>query len=158
MVINVQGGVYQVTDAIVSSLPGPPMILGNCDNILNNLDKMAAQSPVMKEIAEMTKKSKVFPTKKSTAKAAYARDGPEYREEYRNYDRPQLYKVNEATVYYGAMTVTSRFHNAKVTGGWFEFVRGIQYDTPPTSITSADGKYVLDPYTYKLSFTKTKGY
>lgn len=58
--------------------------------------------------------------------------------------------------YYGAMSVLSRIHDAKVDGGWFEYSRISNRDG--TEVDSPNGEYVLDPFTYKLSFTKAKGY
>jgi hypothetical protein len=59
--------------------------------------------------------------------------------------------------YYGSMTVLSRVHDAKVDGGWFEYSR-IAEKGEGTEVDSPNGQYVLDPYTYKMSFTKSKGY
>jgi hypothetical protein len=156
MVLNVQGNIYKVDNAIVSSIPNGPTQEGTCDADNEDFQRNAANlSPLMKELREHHMKR--FSGKKSTtAKAAYDRESPEY-EQYRGYEHPQPMKIDSANVYYGAMTVTSRFHNAKVSGGWFEYVRIDELGTP-TPVTSVVNKYVLDPWTYKLSFTKTKGY
>lgn len=55
--------------------------------------------------------------------------------------------------YYGAMSVLSRIHDAKVDGGWFEYSR-ISDKGDGTEVDSPNGEYVLDPWTYKLSFTR----
>lgn len=88
MVISVQGLVYAVEDAIVSSLPAGPSQESSCSS-------NPTQSLNFKETTEEFKKSPLFEgmTGSATAKAAYARDGPGPE-----YEPGQLYKVDKAVV------------------------------------------------------------
>ena len=108
------------------------------------------------------------------ANAAYYEDepgphGPEY-ERYgpgpendpaANGEPRQLWRVSHATVYYGAFTVNSREHKVKVDGGWMEYVYGYKMSSA-VPITEAEARaedaYILNPYTYKLTFFKDEKY
>lgn len=100
MVISVQGLVYAVEDAIVSSLPaGPTQDMACADLGFFGDDGFQkggqTQSPLSKEATELFKKTPLFEGKTGSAKAkaAYARDGPGPE-----YEPGQLYKVDEAVV------------------------------------------------------------
>lgn len=155
MVLSIQGQVYEVANAIVSSLPDAPVRTdGTCDEIYDDGVLPKQESPLQKEFRELRSKHPLFRSAKNIApaKAAYAPD--------HEYDHPQLYKVNSATMYYGSMVVVSREHNVKSQIGWFEHVSRIDAPANPNPVTyaQAGGHYVLDPYVYKLTFIKNKGY
>lgn len=150
MVLSVQGNVYRIEDAILASSPDAPTLEGTCD----------PDSPLREEPQIIKDLKAAFPkhrrssssTKKVPAKAAYAHEDEDPARQ------PSLKKVESAIVYYGPMTVNSRLHDVKYEDGWFEFAADVDGTIKDATPADCEGKYVLDPYTFKLTFIKHHGY
>lgn len=157
MVLNVDGTIYRVDQAVLSSTPPFPNRDDSCGGFRKKVEELPAA--VKELMALKTKKmsqSRRHTQANTPAKAAY--DGGEPGPYEPRGGAPTLYRSPYAVVYYGPMTVNSREHSTKYTQGWFEYVA--DYGTPTESITPAEaaGDYVLDPFTFKLTFIKDKAY
>jgi hypothetical protein len=158
MVLEVQGGVYEVNDAVISSPSdeSSPHLDESCGG-----DARRAALPNTLKDLQALKSTKLSKGRKGTkaaapAKLAYHSDGGE-QEPYAGAHR-QLYKAPSAYVYHGTMTVNSREHSAKYQQGNFEYVWGYSGVPEPITADETGEAYVLDPYTYKLSFFKAQAY
>jgi len=103
MVLSVQGNVYRIDDAILSSAPDAPHLDGTCSP-----DGPLREEPqIIKDLKAAFPKHRRSSNEKVPVKAAYAREDEDPARQ------PSLKKVESAIVYYGPMTVNSRLHDVK---------------------------------------------
>lgn len=184
MVLSAQGDIFSIDNAVVSGLPEDPYLDESCDYPDNGGAKKRAVGARGK-LRGGAKGKKTKAHGKILAKAAGGYSGdededegphyyeenkpryyeeenkPYYKEEPAYYEGPKLYRTPNAVVYYGPMVVNSREHATPYKQGWFEYTFNYQLANA-TLLTpsdySASEEYVLDPFKYKLSFYKGKGY
>lgn len=101
MVLTASGGIYYTDDIVLASRPIVPMIDTACGG--------------SKDKRQLRMGNKVFKGKKTSKLAA--RIAVDASVSYHGGDDKSLY-TGEATIYFGPMTINSRFHSVKYTQGW----------------------------------------
>lgn len=150
MVLSIQGDAYTLYEGagILSGAPDSPFLDESCGGE-NGTRRTGANRHSRRVVAKT---------------ADYAEPEPSYYQPeeapHSYYSGPPrtLYKtVDGVDVWYGPFTVHSRLHGTQYKSGWFQFVLGYRGAVPITEAQAGDA-YVLDPYTFKLSFIKDKSY
>lgn len=142
LVLSAEGGIYYADDVVLASKPITGMVDGSCSGTGKRETRLGS--------------GKVFKGKKKsrtggggTVKIASTTDSSVHTGQ-------SLYS-GEAYIYFGPMTINSRFHDVKVSQGWFEYVFDY-FEGDAISEADAEGKHVVDPYTYDLKFYKSQSY
>jgi len=146
MVLTASGGIYYTDDIVLASRPISPIVDSSCGDGGKRDPKLG---------------SRVFRGKKMGkivgAKASIASTGTEASlSSIKPAEEKSLYS-GEAVIYFGPMTVNSRFHAVKYTQGWFEYAYDYT-EGEPISEADAEGKHIIDPFTYSTKFYKPSNY
>lgn len=135
MVLTIQGGIYYTDDIVLASRPISAIIDSSCQT--DKREFKLSDGRILKG-----KKGG-----RATVKIAGGVDATTY-----DASKPSLYS-GTAMIYFGPMTVNSRFHSSKYTQGWYEYVYAYE-DQEPVTEAEAEGKHIIDPYTHALKFYK----